>query len=333
MRKYKCFSKQTYSINDYKIIPIRDQDKYEIMQWRNEQIYHLRQSKPLDKVSQDYYFKNIVSNLFKINNPDQILFSYLENNKCIGYGGLVHINWIDKNAEISFVMNTKCENNFIENWCNFLCLIEKVGFTELQFHKLFTYAFDLRPKLYIALEKSNYTKEATLTQHMNFNKKFIDIIIHSKMNNNIPFLRKADTNYDGLILFDWANDSVVRANSLNQEKISILDQYSWFKKKINNIDTRIYILTDIYKSNIGQIRIDKVDKCFEIDYSISKHLRGKGFGNKIVELLLIEMGKINYIAKVKIENIASKKVFIKNGFKLKSEIDGLLIYSKNPQDD
>ena len=82
MREYKCLSKQTYTSNEYQIVPIRDEDKYDIMQWRNEQIYHLRQSKPLDKESQDYYFKNVIASLFEKAYPDQILFSYLENEKC-----------------------------------------------------------------------------------------------------------------------------------------------------------------------------------------------------------------------------------------------------------
>lgn len=182
MRKYKCFSKQTYSINEYQIVPIRDEDRYDIMKWRNEQIYHLRQSKLLEKESQDKYFDTVVTKLFKVENPNQILFSYLENGVCMGYGGLVHINWIDKNAELSFIMNTKEESNFNSHWTNFLSLIEQVAFEELQFHKIFTYAFDLRPHLYTVLEQNGYDKEAILKEHCFFNKKFIDVFIHSKMN-------------------------------------------------------------------------------------------------------------------------------------------------------
>jgi RimJ/RimL family protein N-acetyltransferase len=151
------------------------------MQWRNEQIYHLRQPKPLDKESQDKYFNTIITKLFEDDNPDQILFSYLENGVCIGYGGLVHINWIDKNTELSYIMNTKDETNFIAHWSNFLSFIEQVAFEELQFHKIFTYAFDLRPHLYTVLEQNGYQKEAVLKEHCFFDNKFIDVIIHSKI--------------------------------------------------------------------------------------------------------------------------------------------------------
>jgi len=331
MKIYTCLKKQIFEDGEHSIVPIRFEDKYLIMNWRNEQLYHLRQLNPLTKDEQDKYFSTIISNLYNQKNPKQILFSYLENGVCIGYGGLVHINWIDKNAEISFVLNTQHENNFIESWCKFLSLIEKVGFIELGFHKLFTYAFDLRPDLYSALEKSHYTKEAVLTQHTYFNKVYIDVVIHSKLNNNIFFLRKAETYLDALMLFDWANDKTVRQNSFSKREISIIEHFIWFNEKISNNETCIYILTDLYKSYIGQIRIDKIDEYFEIDYSISSSYRGRGLGNKILQLLQNEIGNVNFLAKVKTDNIPSKKVFINNGFKLQSDSNGLSVYIKKGQ--
>ena len=181
---YKTLNKQLYKSGDYTITPIRSEDRLDIMKWRNEQIYHLRQNKPLTETDQDNYFKNVIQIQFNQNLPDQILFSFLKNDVCIGYGGLVHINWTDKNAEISFIMNTNLEKNrFHEIWTAYLTLIEKVAFDELQLHKVFVYAFDLRPHLYEVLEHSNYFKEATFIEHCFYNNKFIDVIIHSKINN------------------------------------------------------------------------------------------------------------------------------------------------------
>ena len=328
MRDYKCLSQQTYSLNEYQIVPIRDQDRYDIMQWRNEQIYHLRQSKPLDKESQDKYFDTVVTKLFEAEKPDQILFSYLENGVCIGYGGLVHINWIDKNAEISFVLNTSLEIKFVDHWCIFLSLIEQVAFEYLQFHKIYTYAFDLRPLLYFALEKSNYTKEAVLKHHTYFNNEFINVVIHSKLSQHNFFLREAKTNQDALQLFDWVNDEEVRKNSLNTDQISIIDHFTWFQAKIKSETTKIYLLTDEFDSAIGQIRVDKINDYYEIDYSISNAFRGRGLGNKILELLITQVGNVNLLAKVKKSNQPSIKVFINNGFKLYKEENELVIYTK-----
>ena len=183
MRYYKNLNKQEFVNGDFKIVPIRDVDKFEIMKWRNEQIYHLRQKTKLTKIDQQNYFKNIIEELFDIINPNQILFSFLKNDECIGYGGLVHINWIDKNAEISFVMNTDLENNFFHKyWTVYLNLIEKVAFNELRLNKIFVYAFDLRPKLYEVLNNSFYNKEARLKKHHKFNKDYVDVLIYSKFN-------------------------------------------------------------------------------------------------------------------------------------------------------
>ncbi len=181
--KYKILDIHGLFRDNYAIVPIRMNDRYNIMKWRNEQIYHLRQNKPLTRADQDKYFNTVVAALFNQEQPNQILFSYLEGDKCIGYGGLVHINRVDRNAEISFIMETSLEKDFFEfHWTTFLSLIEKVAFQDLVLHKLFIYAFDLRPHLYKVLEKSNYFKDAVLKEHCRVNGHFYDVVIHSKIN-------------------------------------------------------------------------------------------------------------------------------------------------------
>lgn len=185
MKNYKALNKQVYSKGIYSIVPIRFEDRMDIMKWRNEQIYHLRQSQPLTIQDQDNYFNTIINQLFDAEKPNQLLFSYLENDKCIGYGGLVHINWIDKNAEISFIMNTELEKECFQlHWVNYLELIEQLAFKELGLHKIYIYAFDLRPHLYEAVESVQYIKETILKEHCYFQNKFIDVVIHSKINRN-----------------------------------------------------------------------------------------------------------------------------------------------------
>ena len=180
--KYNCLIQNEFINGNYKIVPLRYEDRIDIMKWRNEQMYHLRQGETLTIESQEIYFKEMVASLFKQEKPGQLLFSYLNNDKCIGYGGLVHINWIDKNAEISFIMNTELEEEkFQLHWSNYLQMIESVGFSELGFHKLYVYAFDLRPHLYKVLLDSNYFRDAILKEHCYFKDQFLDVIIHSKL--------------------------------------------------------------------------------------------------------------------------------------------------------
>lgn len=185
---YKCLNKNLLSLNDFTLEPIREEDKYIIMQIRNEQMYHLRQSVLLTIESQDHYFKNVVSDLFNKDKPEQLLFSFLKSGNFIGYGGLVHINWLDNNAEISFIMKTELETiNFEYYWLNYLLLLEKVAFNDLGFHKLFTYAFDVRPHLYKVLENAGFNEEARLKKHHLFGKEYVDVVIHSKFNSDVKF--------------------------------------------------------------------------------------------------------------------------------------------------
>jgi RimJ/RimL family protein N-acetyltransferase len=154
------------------------------MGWRNEQIYHLRQEKLLTAEEQDAYFETTIANLFEQAKPKQLLFSLLKEGKCIGYGGLVHINWLDKNAEISFIMDTSLEeSSFSSIWSVYLEMIENLGFSQLKMHKLFVYAFDLRPNLYKVLLDNKYFLEARLKEHCLYNDRYIDVVIHSKINN------------------------------------------------------------------------------------------------------------------------------------------------------
>ena len=183
MNFYKALNNQIYSLNEFSLIPIRYEDRLDIMKWRNEQIYHLRQKEPLTIKDQENYFTQVIPDLFKKVNPDQLLFSFLKNEKCIGYGGLVRINWLDKNAEVSFLMNTELEKIYFEKyWTIFLELIEQIAFKEINLRKIYTYAYDLRTQLYPILLKSNYHEEARLKDHCIFKNKYIDILIHSKTN-------------------------------------------------------------------------------------------------------------------------------------------------------
>ncbi|MDX6190124.1 GNAT family N-acetyltransferase [Flavobacterium sp. Fl-318] len=183
MNKYKVLNKQEFKLENFSLVPIRYEDRLDIMKWRNEQIYHLRQDQPLTVDNQEHYFNNVVSKLFEQERPTQILFSFLKKDVCIGYGGLVHINWIDMNAEISFIMDTDLEeNHFHDYWRIYLGLIEQLAYNELDLHKIYTYAFDLRPHLYKAVEAAGFLKEAILKEHCKFQDKFIDVIIHSKIN-------------------------------------------------------------------------------------------------------------------------------------------------------
>lgn len=182
MATFKILSKNKFSLNCYYITPIKYSQRYKIMEWRNDQTYHLRQSSKLTKEDQDKYFDESVLPLYNDDRPNQLLFSFYDNSKFVAYGGLVHINWQEKNAEISFVIDTKLEKSkFHEYWFNFLGCIEQLAFLEISLHKLYVYAFDLRPHLYEVLVDTGYFKDAELKEHCLVNNSFHNVVIYSKI--------------------------------------------------------------------------------------------------------------------------------------------------------
>lgn len=130
------------------------------------------------------------------------------------------------------------------------------------------------------------------------------------------------------ILFAWANDPVVRANSFNTEQIPYEDHKKWFSKLINDENRRQYFLMEDEEA-VGQIRFSIDGKEAEIGYSISPEKRGCGYGQIILELAKTRLKEdrpdvTKLIGRVKEGNHASRTCFKKCGF---TEVSGRFEYN------
>ena len=185
MRNYKCLKETIFTKDNYTLVPIRDEDKYDILNWRNSQINILRQQAPLTKKQQENYFNITVSQLFEQEQPNQLLWSFLLNGNLIGYGGLVHIDWEAKHGEISFILCNERNVNyevFKKDWNAYLTILEKLAFNILEFNKIHTYAYDIRDYYFEVMFQLGYCQEARLKEHILINDKLQDILILSKFN-------------------------------------------------------------------------------------------------------------------------------------------------------
>ncbi|MCT4585621.1 MAG: GNAT family N-acetyltransferase [Peptostreptococcaceae bacterium] len=131
------------------------------------------------------------------------------------------------------------------------------------------------------------------------------------------YLRKVNYN-DIQTLFEWSNEKQVRNNAFNKNRITYKEHLNWFENKIKNINTHMYIYMND-DNFIGQIRIDIKDKIAKISYSIDSDCRGLGLGSKIIKELekKVKEDSLNFnifIAEVKEYNVASRKIFLKNGY-------------------
>ena len=330
MFDYRALKKNRYYLSKFSLVPISFDDRFQIMKWRNEQMYHLRQNKLLTEKDQESYFLDVVCKLFDLEKPNQLLFSFFEGNQLIGYGGLVHINWNDANAEISFIMDTVLESTrFEELWITYLSILEEIAFEDIGLHKIYTYAFDLRPKLYFALRQSGFYEEARLREHAVFKNTMIDVIIHSKINNRLA-LKSADIE-DVEIAYKWAIDDLVRKHSFSKNKITFEHHASWFRQKIDSSECMYFILVK-GALKIGSVRIDLMNDLNEgvISYLVDSEFHGMGFGKKILQLAETKfLGKeISLKGIVLNSNVPSIRIFEKLDYRKISDIQGVSTFLK-----
>ena len=330
MPQYICLRHQEQHLGDYSIVPLRYEDRFLIMKWRNEQIYHLRQSRPLTEEDQQRYFDNVVARLFDAQQPDQILFSYLEKGECIGYGGLVHINWIDRHGEISFIMDTRLEKeHFALHWSNWLTMLKELAFRDLGLHKIYTYAFDLRPHLYTVLQANGFTREATLKEHCFFDGQYKDVVIHSLLAPSYQVVNYVDCTREQLLeILQLRNRDDVRQWMTHPEKISQEDHFA-FVERLKGREDRLYYAVYAHGELLGTYNLTREeDGVWERGIFANPAWQGKGetacWERQILSGLPAK-GIHCLTAKVKLDNGRSLRYHQKLGFQEQSR-DGEYVF-------
>ena len=186
-RHYSFLSSNKYCLNEYCLVPLREEDIELIRKWRNEQIDYLRQNKPLTKHEQSAYYNHVIKKSFYEKTPEMVLFSFTFENNCIGYGGFVHIDWNLKKAELSFLLDTnrtKELETYKKEYNVFLKIILNIGFKQILFNKIFTETFDIRPNTVLVLEKAGFVLENRLLSKNYINGLSVDSLFHSILKND-----------------------------------------------------------------------------------------------------------------------------------------------------
>ena len=174
----------TSADNRYQLRPIHWNDRDAIREWRNAQIDVLRQQNPLSANEQDNYFSNLVLPQLTQEQPEQILFAFLEDSQLVGYGGFVHIVWSDRRAEVSFLtdIDRSEQHIFSQDWSEYLNLLVKLA-REIGFHKLTTETYSIRRELIEILEDFGFTQEGIFRDHHLINGEPVDSFTHAYLIN------------------------------------------------------------------------------------------------------------------------------------------------------
>lgn len=136
---------------------------------------------------------------------------------------------------------------------------------------------------------------------------------------------------DEALILSWANDPLVRQNAFNMNTIDPESHRLWFYERLRNPDFyRIYIMETNEGIPIGQVRFEQLDSVWYIGYLLDPALRGRHLGTKLLQTALqafqysIKDGQL--VARVKLSNIASQKIFEKLGFTVVAKREELVYH-------
>lgn len=181
---YKILPQLPVELENLKCDCLRAEDIESIRIWRNEQMAVLRQSIPISRQQQIVYFRRNVWPDLEADNPHQILFRLTEGGHLIGYGGLVHVDWLSRRAEISFLLETKRNNPpelLVGYFLKWLKIVQEIAFVDLGLNRLTTETFATRPEIIEALEQSLFKCEGILKSHVNLGGELIDSFLHGRL--------------------------------------------------------------------------------------------------------------------------------------------------------
>jgi len=134
-------------------------------------------------------------------------------------------------------------------------------------------------------------------------------------------------------ILSWRNaDACVRYSKSNSA-ISKSQHNDWFGDRILRNSREPYLIFTMNNQDIGTVRFDSVEsnpKIFITSIIMNPEFYGRGCGSKVLSLavnhIIQNFSKINLIAEIHEENIASIKVFLRNHFNLINNNDAFGAY-------
>lgn len=193
---------------------VQKHDIEAIRQWRNAQMDVLRQSTLLTpEFQQRYYEEHVWPGKIALQ-PTQILLAIEVSGELVGYGGLVHISWEYRRAEISFLLMPSLERNNIklaEFFTRFLNLLQKLAFEDLKLKRLTTETYAYRVVHIQALETAGHQLEGRLKNHVIVDDQPCDSLVHGLLESQWCALRNAVPALSVLVSSAGAKVPLIRA--------------------------------------------------------------------------------------------------------------------------
>jgi RimJ/RimL family protein N-acetyltransferase len=178
---YVCMPRPKLDYGSFSVEAVQPRYIESIRQWRNAQMDILRQSTAITPEQQEAYFREYIWPDMRSLQPKNLLLAYMENGNFIGYGGLVHIAWEHRRAEVSFLLKTRLagtQDDYNRYFPSFLKLMKILAFDDLGFERLYTETYAVREQYILALETMSFRCEGVLRHHVRINDQPVDSFIH-----------------------------------------------------------------------------------------------------------------------------------------------------------
>lgn len=184
---YACLPHPRAEQNGFSVETVQPGHIQSIRAWRNAQLDILRQAAPISPEQQEAYFAAHIWPALAAPQPANLLLSFHEGERLIGYGGLVHIAWEHRRAEVSFLLDPHAATPaeaYARRFTAFLGLMKKLAFEELGFERLFTETYAVRTDHIAVLEGVGFRREGVLRRHVRIDGRGVDSLMHGCLKND-----------------------------------------------------------------------------------------------------------------------------------------------------
>lgn len=159
-----------------------------IRRWRNAQIDVLRQTRAITPEEQIAYFERVIWPDKGTDHPSNILLGLFENGRIIGYGGLVHIAWDYRRAEVSFLLATEIaqdDGRVSTLFATWLRHMQGLAFDDLGLSRLTTETYAMRALHLRVLDEAGFQREGLLRQHVRVGGRPMDAVVHGRLASDV----------------------------------------------------------------------------------------------------------------------------------------------------
>ena len=136
------------------------------------------------------------------------------------------------------------------------------------------------------------------------------------------------TEQDAALLLSWRNDPLTRQASFSSEPITRADHLAWLRRAIAS-QIRSLLIAELDHQPIGSVRLDQLPNGrVELSWTVAPEHRRRGLGAALVRQA-VEITEGNVVARIKADNVASRKIAERAGLVLQAaEEDHLLFASE-----